>query len=110
LLQHPVPPKPESAIIGKWQQIGGNVTFEFLKDGTVLFGEEVNEMQWVGPSKLVRKQCVGKYTFIDDGRIKMEMGGPCALAGPIVGSVVVKGGKLDVIDQVGGDGHFERVK
>lgn len=57
--------KPESLIIGKWQEIGSANTIEFFQDGTVKI---------TGTTGLGKKSSSGTYKFLDEGRLKLEGG------------------------------------
>lgn len=73
--------KPENEILGKWKEIRGTETMEFFKDGTI---SVVNRGMSMG----------GSYKFVDKDRIKLELGGLGALAGPIVAKVSFSSGEL----------------
>ena len=73
--------KPEDAIIGKWSEIDGDRTMELFKDGTITVADTPMNM-------------AGKYTFVDRDRIKVELGGLGALAGPYVATVAISGDEL----------------
>ena len=73
------------------------MTLEFVKDGTVIC--DVPE----GP-------LIGKYSYIDDNRIKIEYGGIGAKLGLIIAKVSITGGKLQLTDQQGVLTTFQRAK
>jgi len=73
--------KPEEAIIGKWSEIGATEKMEFFKDGTITINDKGINM-------------VGKYTFVDKDRIRVEFGGLAAKIGPIVVTVSISGDEL----------------
>jgi hypothetical protein len=73
--------KPENAIIGKWSVIDGTEKMEFFKDGTITVADKGMNMG-------------GKYTFVEKDRIKVELGGLGALAGPFVATVSISGDEL----------------
>lgn len=62
------------AIIGKWDEIDGPEIIEFFDDGTVIVSNGVINFS-------------GNYQFLDDNRIKIELGGIAALAGTLIGTV-----------------------
>ena len=74
-------PKPEDAIVGKWSEIDGDRTMELFKDGTITVADTPMNM-------------AGKYSFVDKDRIKVELGGLGALAGPNVVTVAIAGDEL----------------
>src|SRR5437899_2199112 len=79
----------KSSIVGKWQEIGGTETLEFFKDGTL---SVVNKGTAI----------TGKYSFLDDTRIKLEIGGIVgALAGSQIVTVSIADGELSLTDQKG---------
>jgi hypothetical protein len=65
--------KPETAIIGKWEAVGLHETIEFFKEGTVIMDSEERSIS-----------VVGKYKFVDDDTIRIDLGGLEALAGPTI--------------------------
>ena len=76
-------PKPENEIVGKWKEIGGTETMEFLKDGTVSVVDKDKSME-------------GSYKFIDKDQIKFELSGPGVSAGPIVAKVSFSDGEFNL--------------
>jgi hypothetical protein len=90
----------KSSIVGKWQEFGAdngdNETLEFFKDGTV---SDVSQ----------RMTLAGKYSFVEDDRLKLEFGGIGALAGPMIMHVSISGGELDLTDQKGKVSKYNRV-
>lgn len=75
--------KPEDAITGKWQEINGTETTEFLKNGTMNTVDKGTSL-------------AGNFAFVDKEHIKITMGGAGAAAGPIVAKVAVSNGELDL--------------
>lgn len=73
--------KPENVIVGKWHEIDGTETIEFFKDGTVSVVDMGMPMG-------------GNYKFIDDTRLRLELGGLGALVGPVVVKVSVSRNEL----------------
>ena len=69
------------AIVGKWKEIGETEIMEFFADGTVTVADQG---MYAG----------GNYEFIDDGRMKLDLGGIFALVGPMVCEVSVSKGEL----------------
>ncbi len=67
-------PRPEDAIIGKWSAEKGAGTMEFFKDGTVVVNDKIMTLG-------------GKYNFVDEKRVKDDLGGIGALVGPFVATV-----------------------
>jgi thioredoxin-related protein len=79
---------PQDAIIGKWIEEDGSTT-EFLKEGTIILSEKEIPM-------------AGNYRFIDDTRIRIEIGGLGALAGPMIFEIVsVSNNELVIKDPKG---------
>ena len=72
---------PEDKILGRWKEVDGTETMEFLKDGTVIVVDEGMSM-------------AGTYKWIDNDRVKIELGGLGALVGPVVATVSMSGGEL----------------
>jgi hypothetical protein len=68
-----------SSIVGKWQEIGGDETLEFFKDGTISASSKEMALG-------------GKYSFVEVDRMKVELGGVGALAGPMIMTVAISGG------------------
>jgi hypothetical protein len=88
----------KSSIVGKWQEIGGdNETLEFFKDGTV-------------SAVAKRMTLAGKYSFVDDDHLKLELGGVGALAGPLIMRVSISGGELRLTDPKGELSTYQRAK
>ena len=73
-------------IVGKWQDVKRAETMEFFPDGTVA-------------AKAGGMSMAGKYTFLDNERIKIELGGMAALAGPMIVKFVISGNELTLTDQ-----------
>jgi hypothetical protein len=57
---------PRDLIVGKWQKVDGSDMIEFYQNGT---------LNIKGTAGLFKKSGTGTYKFIDDGRVKLEMGG-----------------------------------
>ncbi|MHB1354991.1 MAG: hypothetical protein ACYCZF_03330 [Anaerolineae bacterium] len=74
---------PRTALLGKWQAEDGS-SIEFLRDGTVMVKTLVT--------------VAGKYSFIDDTRIKIEFEGLLGLAGPQIYTVRIDDGQLSMTD------------
>jgi hypothetical protein len=87
----------KSSIVGKWQEIGGSETIEFFKDGTISLTSHGISLN-------------GKYTFIEDDRIKVEFGGLGSIAGPILYRASISSGELTLNDSKGKTSKFARVK
>lgn len=87
----------ESAIVGKWSEIGGTETIEFFKDGTVSVVDNGITMG-------------GSYKFVEKDRIKLELSGLGALAGPIVAKVSIKGDELTFTMPDGEVSKYKRAK
>lgn len=80
----------KSSIVGKWQEIGSDDrTMEFFKDGTI------SDISGDGMS------LGGKYSFVDDDRIKVELDGIAALRGSMIFRVSISGGELSLTDPEG---------
>jgi hypothetical protein len=55
---------PKSMIIGKWKNEREGLTVEFVKDGKIIVSS--SNPDWRGPK-------TGKYSFLDDRRLKYEL-------------------------------------
>lgn len=53
----------QKTIVGKWKEVGGTQTIEFFKDGTVIVVDDDGD------------RLVGNYRFLDDNRIRIDLGG-----------------------------------
>lgn len=84
----------QKGIVGKWQQINGAETIEFLKDGT--FVVETGGRPMGG----------GKYTVVDGSRIKIEPGGLQSVLGPMLTKYVISGKDLSLTGPDGGDTKY----
>lgn len=89
----------ESAILGKWEQVGGRERIEFLENGTVLIQS--------GP--LASPQ-MATYSWLDESRLSIQYGGLGALAGPVVLGVKVGGGDLTLTDARGSLARYRRAR
>ena len=69
---------PEDKIVGTWYEIGDNETMEFFADGTITIAEG-------------RESMAGNYSFLDESKLRIELGGLGALAGPLVVSYEFEG-------------------
>lgn len=85
----------QKSIVGKWQPTSGTETMEFFKDGTVATEG--------GPMALT-----GKYTILDEKRLKIEFGGMGALAGPMMATYEISGDELTLTAQNGSVGKYRR--
>ncbi|MEW6573252.1 MAG: hypothetical protein AB1374_06425 [Bacillota bacterium] len=90
-------PNPEKAIIGKWSEIDGTETIEFFKDGTLTVADEGMDMG-------------GSYEFVEKNRIRVELGGLGALAGPFVATVSISGNELTWTMPDGEVSKYRRVR
>jgi hypothetical protein len=86
----------KSSIVGKWQEIGGDETLEFFKDGTI---SAVSKGMTLG----------GKYSFVEDNRMKLELGGIGALAGPMIITVSISGGEMSLTDPKGKVSRYKKI-
>jgi hypothetical protein len=84
----------EKAILGKWES--GAESMEFFKDGTV---SVVSGGMSLG----------GTYKFVDDERVKIDLSGFGALAGPLVLKVKVSRNNLTVTNSKGNVSTYQRV-
>lgn len=88
---------PEAAIIGKWDEIDGTETIEFFKDGTITVDDKGMSFG-------------GDYKFIDNDRIRIELGGLGALAGPMIVKVSISKDELSLTTSDGDIDKYQRVK
>jgi len=73
--------KPESKIVGKWR-LDEQQMIEFFSDSTLVLGTPVRNFS-------------GVYSFVGEGRIKMEFSGAIiGLAGPQIARVSFQNGDL----------------
>jgi len=86
---------PRSALIGKWQAEDGS-TMEFLRDGTVMTKAMIT--------------ITGKYSILDNMRIKVEYQGLLGLVGPQIFEIKVRGGQLTLTDSNGVVAVYTAVK
>jgi hypothetical protein len=84
------------AIIGKWQADDGKTRIEFFSDGTMAI---FDGSMTVG----------GKYSFLDDGRVKTEMSAHGTSAVEII-QVSVSGDVMTTIDEQGKKVELKRVR
>jgi len=73
----------EESIVGKWQEVGGNQSMEFFKDGTVIAIEEGLSL-------------TGKYEFINDNQFKMEFKDFGELLGTIIAQMSDSGDEFSL--------------
>lgn len=84
--------------MGKWQEIAGdNETMEFFKSGTFSL---VNKGRTIS----------GKYSILEDGSIKLELGGTGAEPRPIVMHVGLSGNELSITDSFGKVSRYKKAK
>jgi hypothetical protein len=86
-----------SPLVGKWQEVGGDETVEFLKDGTF---NVLSKGRALG----------GKYSLVEGDRIKLEVGGLGDAAHPAILSASIAGGELSVTDPKGRISRYRRAK
>lgn len=90
-------PGLHKAIIGKWQEVDGTETIEFIRGGTVTL--------------LDGKMSVsGTYEFVDKNRVKIEMGGLFSLMGAQVCTVSVTGDHMLLVMPDGDKTTYRRVR
>ena len=78
---------PKNSIVGKWNLTsGGYEKIEFFKEGTILSEQETYRVS-------------GKYSFLDDSRIKVELA--INPNHPFFYTVSFSGGELTMTDQNG---------
>jgi hypothetical protein len=84
-------------IIGRWHEAGTAGVIAFHEDGTV-------EMS-IGSEGIS-----GKYSFITDGKLKLELVGKRSALGPIVYLLTLRGDKLSLTDVAGEKTDYLREK
>ena len=89
--------KPEDKLLGKWQEIGGTETIEFMPDGTVTVIDEGASMN-------------GSYKIVDESKIEMELTGTGALAAPVSAKGMFSDGDLTFTLPNGEFSHYSRMK
>lgn len=85
---------PEEKIVGKWQVADtteGNV-LEFYQDGTVTFEEAITGVS-----------INGDYSFLNEEKVKIELGGILAIAGPAIYTISFSDDRMTLESQNGGD-------
>jgi hypothetical protein len=87
-----------SSIVGMWQEFGGDETLDFFKDGTISAASASKEMA-LG----------GKYSFVEVDRMKVELGGVGALAGPMIMTVAISGGELSLTNPTGKVSRYKKM-
>jgi len=85
---------PRKTIIGKWEEIEGQIRFEFYKDGTV------TQVGYIGYTPVT---LTGSYKFIDDTHIRLDFEG--ILGGSSVHEIHISGDRLTLDHR-----EFTRVK
>ena len=94
--------KPEEKIVGRWHAVDtaeGNV-LEFFQGGTVSFQEAITGIA-----------INGDYEFLNEDRLKIELGGILAIAGASIYKVSFADDQLMLAAQNGDDVlTYERVK
>lgn len=123
-------PKPENAIVGKWSNIGGTETMEFLKDGTIVTVTEIKELDIYDPARIRKIPTpsgykfvptpgvykfkkitkAGDYKFIEKDRIKLQWGGLDALDGPTVANISISDDELTFTMPDGRVKKYQRTK
>lgn len=88
----------QKEIIGKWQQVGGTETIEFLRDGTFVVENGGHPMGG------------GKYSIVDDARLKIEPSGMMAVTGPMLTKYIITGDNLILTGPDGGDTRYQLAK
>ena len=90
--------KPEQpAVVGRWHEVGTTTVGAFHEDGTVELSTGGSEVS-------------GKYSFITDGKIKIELSGKGAALGPRVYQFTVSGDKMTWIDVDGQKSEYLRAR
>jgi hypothetical protein len=92
-----IQPSDETAIIGRWKEIDGSETIEFFKGGTVSIVDR-------------GKSTAGDYRFLDVGRLRFDLGGIGAVAGPMIFSASIIGDKLILTDANGKATKYTRIR
>lgn len=87
----------KNAILGKWEETDGTETIEFFRDGTVNI---------VDKGRLI----AGGYRFIDDDRLRLDLGGLGALAGSMILKVSVSGNELILTNPQGEVSRYRRME
>lgn len=85
---------PQEQIVGKWRvadTTDGNV-LEFYKDGTVTMEEAITGVS-----------VNGEYSFLNDEKLKIELGGILAITGAAIYTVSFANDRMTLESQNGGD-------
>ena len=90
--------KPEqAAIVGRWHEIGTPGLAAFHEDGTVEISYGQTELS-------------GRYSFISQSKLKIELSGKGAVVGPRVYEFVFTDGKMSWTDVAGTKSEFLKDK
>lgn len=85
------------SLVGRWEQIGGTEKMEFIAGGALsMFAQGISVS--------------GKYSFIDDNHLKLELDGLFALAGAQTLTFSISSGELSLTDAKGAVSKYRRVK
>jgi hypothetical protein len=87
---------PKAAIAGKWKELNGDETIEFLRDGTVTIKGKDGNLS-------------GSYSFPDKNHLKLELGGIGALAGPMVATYSIASNQLTLTAPDGDKSTYRKV-
>lgn len=85
----------KGSIIGKWLEINGTEAIEFSRDGTASF---------VDKGVLL----TGKYRFVEDTRIELELSGNIPWTSPQTVEVALTKGELTLVQQQGKTSRYRR--
>ncbi|WP_460193549.1 hypothetical protein [Thermosynechococcus sp. FA-CM-4201] len=89
----------KDSVVGKWEGVGvGSAeTMELYKDGTLIINSG-------------RLALTGRYTFLDEDRIKFEFSGLAALAGPQIFKISISNGELHLENHEGRKLRYQKAK
>jgi len=84
----------ETAILGKWQEVGGITQMEFLEGGYIL-------------AVAGRQQLSGKYEFLNKNRLRIDYGGN---VGAMIFEVSISGDEVVMTEPNGKVSKFKKIK
>jgi hypothetical protein len=91
----------QTALIGRWHEVGTTAVVAFHEDGTVEMAADL-------PNG--RKELRGKYSFITKDKLKLELSGKGEALGPVVYRFALDGDKMTLIDLDGQKTEYSKAQ